>query len=98
MMEVPHLKAAYDKFHKKGFEIYAVSLDQKHENWEKAIKEKQLNWLHVSNVKYWDTQSRNDYAVNSIPANFLIECPSGKIIAKGLRGEALEKKLEELLK
>ena len=98
MMEVPHLKAAYDKFHKKGFEIYAVSLDQKRENWEKAIKEKKLNWLHVSNVKYWDTQSRNDYAVNSIPANFLIECPSGKIIAKGLRGEALEKKLEELLK
>ena len=73
MMEVPHLKAAYDKYHKKGFEIYAVSLDQKKENWEKAIKDKKMNWLHVSNVKYWDTPSRNDYAVNSIPANFLID-------------------------
>lgn len=98
MMEVPHLKAAYDKYNKKGFEIYAVSLDQKRENWEKAIKEKKLDWLHVSNVKYWDTPSRNDYAVNSIPANFLIDCSNGKIVAKGLRGEALEEKLAELLK
>ena len=98
MMEVPHLKATYDKYNKKGFEIYAVSLDRAKENWEKAIKEKKLNWIHVSNVKYWDTPSRNDYAVNSIPANFLIECATGKIIATGLRGEALEKKIEELLK
>ena len=98
MMEVPHLKAAYDKYHKKGFEIYAVSLDQKKENWEKAIKDKKMNWLHVSNVKYWDAQSRNDYAVNSIPANFLIDCSTGKIVAKGLRGAALEEKLAELLK
>ena len=98
MMEVPHLKATYDKYNKKGFEIYAVSLDREKANWEKAIKEKKLNWIHVSNVKYWDTPSRNDYAVNSIPANFLIECPSGKIIATSLRGEALEKKIEELLK
>ena len=98
MMEVPHLKTAYDKYHKKGFEIYAVSLDQNRENWEKAIKDKKMNWLHVSNVKYWDTQSRNDYAVNSIPANFLIDCSTGKIVAKGLRGAALEEKLAELLK
>ena len=98
MMEVPHLKAAYDKYHKKGFEIYAVSLDQKKENWEKAINDKKMNWLHVSNVKYWDTPSRNDYAVNSIPANFLIDCSTGKIVAKGLRGAALEEKLAELLK
>ena len=98
MMEVPHLKATYDKYNKKGFEIYAVSLDRDRANWEKAIKEKKLNWVHVSIVKFWDTPSRNSYAVNSIPANFLIECATGKIIATGLRGEALEKKIEELLK
>ena len=98
MGEVPHLLETYAAYHGKGFEIYGVSLDAKDESWREAIAEHKMDWVHVSNVKYWDTQSRNDYAVNSIPANFLIECPSGKIIAKGLRGEALEKKLEELLK
>ncbi|MBR5877590.1 MAG: thioredoxin family protein, partial [Alistipes sp.] len=96
--EVPHLKAAYDKFHKKGFEIYGASFDRAREPWVKAIEEKKMNWIHVSAIKYWDNQGRHDYAVNSIPANFLIECATGKIIATQLRGEELEKKLEELLK
>ena len=98
MAEVPHLKAAYDKFHKKGFEIYGASFDRAREPWVKAIEEKKMNWIHVSAIKYWDNQGRHDYAVNSIPANFLIECATGKIIATQLRGEELEKKLEELLK
>ena len=98
MAEVPHLKAAYDKFHKKGFEIYGASFDRAREPWVKAIEEKKMDWIHVSAIKYWDNQARHDYAVNSIPANFLIECATGKIIATQLRGEELEKKLEELLK
>lgn len=98
MREVPHLKAAYDKYHKKGFEIYGVSFDRDREPWLKAIDEKSLNWLHVSAVNYWDNKARHDYAVNSIPANFLVDCSTGKIIATQLRGEEVEKKMEELLK
>jgi hypothetical protein len=98
MREVPHLKAAYDKYHKKGFEIYGVSFDRDREPWLKAIKDKDLNWLHVSAVNYWDNKARHDYAVNSIPANFLVDCSTGKIIATQLRGEEVEKKMEELLK
>lgn len=98
MAEVPHLKAAYDKFHKKGFEIYGASFDRAREPWVKAIEDKKMDWVHVSAIKYWDNQARYDYAVNSIPANFLIDCSTGKIIATQLRGENLEKKLEELLK
>lgn len=98
MREVPHLKAAYDKYHKKGFEIYGVSFDRDREPWLKAINEKGLNWLHVSAVNYWDNKARHDYAVNSIPANFLVDCSTGKIIATQLRGEEVEKKMEELLK
>ena len=98
MREVPHLKAAYDKYHKKGFEIYGVSFDRAREPWLKAIDEKGLNWLHVSAVNYWDNKARHDYAVNSIPANFLVDCSTGKIIATQLRGEEVEKKMEELLK
>lgn len=98
MREVPHLKAAYDKYHKKGFEIYGVSFDRDREPWLKAIDEKGLNWLHVSAVNYWDNKARHNYAVNSIPANFLVDCSTGKIIATQLRGEEVEKKMEELLK
>ncbi len=98
MAEVPHLKSTYEAYHKKGFEIYGVSFDRAREPWLKAIEEKQMNWVHVSALKMWDNQARNDYAVNSIPANFLIDCATGEIIATQLRGEELEKKIAELLK
>ena len=96
--EVPYLIETYKAFHKKGFEIYGVSFDRSEEAWLKAIKEKELDWLHVSALKMWDNQARNDYAVNSIPANFLIDCSTGEIIATGLRGEEVKAKMEELLK
>ena len=98
MAEVPHLTATYEKFHKKGFEIYGVSFDRAREPWLKAIEEKKLSWIHVSALKMWDNQARQDYAVNSIPANFLIDCATGDIIATQLRGEELEAKIAELLK
>lgn len=98
MAEVPHLKATYDAYHKKGFEIYGVSFDRAREPWLKAVEEKQMDWVHVSALKMWDNQARQDYAVNSIPANYLIDCSTGEIIATQLRGEDLEKKIAELLK
>ena len=98
MGEIPHLKEAYKTFHKKGFEIYGASFDRAREPWLKAVEEKEMNWIHVSALKMWDNQARHDYAVNSIPANFLIDCSTGEIIATQLRGEDVIKKLEELLK
>lgn len=98
MQEVPYLIETYKAFHDKGFEIYGVSFDRTEEAWLNAIKEKELAWLHVSAVKAWDNQARADYAVNSIPANFLIDCATGQIIATGLRGEEVKAKMEELLK
>ena len=98
MQEVPYLIETYKAFHDKGFEIYGVSFDRTEEAWLKAIKEKELNWLHVSALKAWENQARADYAVNSIPANFLIDCATGQIIATALRGEEVKAKIEELLK
>ena len=98
MGEIPHLKEAYNTFHKKGFEIYGASFDRAREPWLKAVEKKEMNWIHVSALKMWDNQARHDYAVNSIPANFLIDCSTGEIIATQLRGEEVIKKLEELLK
>jgi thiol-disulfide isomerase/thioredoxin len=98
MREVPYLVDAYKQYHSKGFEIYGVSFDRAREPWLKAIEEKDLDWLHVSAVNYWDNKARHDYAVNSIPANFLVDCSTGQIIAKGLRGEQVVEKMGELLK
>ena len=98
MREVPYLVETYKNYHKKGFEIFGVSFDRTKEAWVKAIEEKKLTWPHVSSVKYWDNQARHDYAVNSIPANFLVDCSTGEIIATALRGEQLQAKIEELLK
>lgn len=98
MQEVPYLIETYQAFHDKGFEIYGVSFDREEKAWLDAIKDNKLNWLHVSALKAWENQARADYAVNSIPANFLIDCSTGEIIATGLRGEEVKAKIEELLK
>ena len=97
MGEVPFLVDTYAKYHGKGFEIYGVSFDNDRDAWLKAVADKKMTWVHVSDVKGWDNQARHDYAVSGIPANFLVDCSTGKIIATNLRGEELQKKIAELL-
>lgn len=96
--EFPHLRKAYENFKGKNFEILGVSLDRpdSKEKWIKMIKEENLVWKQVSDLKWWYSDAAFLYNVNSAPANFLVD-PSGKIIAKNLRGEDLEKKLAEVL-
>ena len=98
MQEVPYLTETYAKYKDKGFQILGVSLDLKRENWLGAIEKHGMNWIHVSDLKYWENEVARQYGVNSIPSNFLVECSTGTIIATGLRGKNLEKKIEELLK
>jgi peroxiredoxin len=95
--ENPNVVKAYAKYHEKGFEILGVSLDQKKEAWIKAIADDQLTWKHVSDLKYWNNEVGALYAVRAVPQNFLLD-PTGKIIAKNLRSEALEAKLAEIFK
>ncbi len=97
MGEVPYLKAAYAEYHCKGFEIYGVSYDTARENWVNCVAENEMAWIHVSELNRFNTQAGRDYAVNSIPSNFLISCADGTIVARNLRGEALAEKLAELL-
>ena len=93
MGEMPHLKEAYAEYHSKGFEIYGVSLDQNRDAWVKFATT--LPWVNV--LQQSDSQPSEDYAVNSIPSNFLIG-PDGTIIAKNLRGSMLIEKLSEIIK
>ena len=98
MGEMPYLKEAYKLYHKKGFEIYGVSFDAKHEAWQGAIEKQAMKWVNVSTLERFDNPAAEDYAVESIPTNYLIDCSNGVIIAKNLRGEAVLEKLAELLK
>ena len=94
--ENPNVVKAYNQYKDKGFTILGVSLDQKKEPWLKAIEKDQLTWSHVSDLKYWQNEVAVQYGINSIPASYLLD-PNGKIIGKNLRGEALAKKLAELM-
>jgi len=95
--ENPNLVKAYAKYHDKGFEIIGVSLDDKKENWLKAIDADKLVWLHASDLKGWKSDLAAEYGIRSIPTSFLVDA-EGKIIGKDLRGDLLEKKLASIFK
>jgi peroxiredoxin len=95
-MENPNVVQVYNKYKNKGFDILSVSLDKTKEAWLKAIEEDGLRWNHVSDLGFWQSAIVPVYNINSIPMTFLVD-PNGIIIAKNLRGEALENKLAELL-
>ena len=94
--ENPNVVKVYTEFHKKGFDVFGVSLDQKKEDWVKAIADDKLIWTHVSDLQYWNNAAAKMYAVYSIPANFFLD-ETGTIIARNLRGEALYNKVNEVL-
>jgi peroxiredoxin len=95
--ENPNVVKAFNIYKSKNFTILSVSLDRpgKKENWLKAIHKDGLTWNHVSDLKFWDNDAAKLYGIQAIPQNLLID-PSGKIIAKDLFGDALEKKLGEI--
>ena len=95
--EIPHLKAAYEKFASKGFEIIGVSLDDKKEAWLKGIKSLGITWPQISDLKGWKSEGATVYGIRAIPTTLLVD-PNGMIIGKTLRGEQVEKKLNEILK
>jgi peroxiredoxin len=95
-MENPNVVDTYKKFKDKNFTVLGVSLDKAKEPWVKAIKDDGLAWTQVSDLKYWYNEVAVKYHIQSIPQNYLID-PSGKIVARNLRGPDLQAKLCELL-
>jgi peroxiredoxin len=95
--ENPNVVKAYDQYKNKNFTILSVSLDRpgKKDAWLAAIKADGLEWTQVSDLKFWDNEVAKQYGIRSIPQNYLID-PSGKIIAKNLRGDELNKELATL--
>ncbi|KKN11286.1 hypothetical protein LCGC14_1028080 [marine sediment metagenome] len=94
--ENPNVLRVYEKYHDKGLNILGVSLDRTAEAWKNAIEADGLIWQHVSHVAYFNDPIAKLYNVDAIPAAFLLD-ENGVIIAKNLRGQALEEKVAELL-
>lgn len=94
--EMPNVVKAYAKFKTKGFEIFGVSLDDNKDRWVEAIAKDGITWPQVSDLKKWDGDVVRNYNITGIPFTVLLD-KEGKIIAKNLRGEELEKKLAEVL-
>jgi peroxiredoxin len=96
-MENPKVLAVFSKFKGKGFRIIGVSLDKPGSKgkWLDAIHKDGLVWTQVSDLQFWDNAVAKAYNINRIPQNFLVD-PNGRIVARSLRGEDLEKKLEEI--
>ena len=94
--ENPNVVSNFEKYKSKNFTVLGVSLDQAKPAWINAIKMDALNWTQLSDLKGWKNDVAAQFRITSIPQNFLIG-PDGKIIAKNLRGEALGRKLDELL-
>jgi peroxiredoxin len=94
--ENPNVVKVYNEFNKKGFDVFGVSLDQRKDDWVKAITDDKLTWTHVSDLQYWNNAAVKLYAVAFIPANFLLD-ENGMIIGRNLSGEELYNKVKEVL-
>ncbi len=96
--ENPNVVRVYKQYHDKGLNIISVSLDKAGQKarWIKAIEDDNMNWHHISNLKGWNEPIAKMYSVRSIPATFLLD-EKGNIIAKNLRGNALDAKIASLL-
>lgn len=100
--ENPTIVKAYEKYKSEnfkggdGFTVFSVSLDRTKAAWEKAIKDDNLTWpYHISDLNFWNSKHAAIYGVRTIPSNYLID-ENGIIVARQLRGPALEATLEKL--
>jgi len=94
--ELPNVLKTYEKYQAKGFEIIGISLDDSKDALDKFIKDKGVSWVQFFDGKGWGNKLAAQYGVNSIPATYLLD-GQGKILAKNLRGEALEAEVAKQL-
>ncbi|MDR2805779.1 MAG: TlpA family protein disulfide reductase, partial [Dysgonamonadaceae bacterium] len=94
--EMPALVELYNTYKDKNFEIVGYSLDETADDWKKGIEELHITWPQLSDCVKWKSIPVQTYDIHGIPNTVLID-PQGIIIAKGLRGEKLAEKLQELL-
>ena len=87
--EMPNLVNTYNKYKQQGLDIIGVSLDEDKEQWENAVKEMNMTWIQLSDLKGWDNGAARKYGIQAIPFTIIVD-NKGNVLNSGLRGEALE--------
>lgn len=95
--ENPNVLKAYEQYKEKGFTVVGISLDDKAENWKKAVLDDKMPWEQLSDLKGFKNEVSTYFGIQAIPSTLLIN-PEGVIIAKDLRGKALQQKLDAIFK
>ncbi len=93
--EMPNVKADYEKYHPKGFEVVGVSLDRSQQAWEQGVRDLGIRWPQMSDLKYWQSEAAALYNIRAIPATILF-APDGTVVKANLRGAELSNKLKEI--
>jgi peroxiredoxin len=93
MLAVPRLKKLYDKFERQTLEMVGVSLDDEREKWLNAIKNNDMNWIQISDLKMWESVAAKTYSVDTIPMTILID-KTGKIVGRDLNIAEIEKHID----
>jgi peroxiredoxin len=94
--ELPNVLKTYETHHGKGFEIIGISLDQDEKKLTTFTQQKNMPWQQYFDGQGWTNKLASRYGVSSIPATYLLD-GDGKILAKNLRGEALEQAVAKAL-
>lgn len=94
--ENPNLVKAWNKFRTNNFQVIGVSLDRNRADWVQGIQEDGLDWIHISDLQYFNSEAAKSYNISAIPFSVLID-PKGVIVAKNLRGAELHATLEKYL-
>ncbi len=96
-IENRHYRELHARYHDRGFEILAVSVDTRASDWKSAIAKDQANWLQISDLEGWKSPLAGSWNVSALPANFLLD-RDGRILAKGLRGRPLEEAIDQAMR
>jgi thiol-disulfide isomerase/thioredoxin len=95
--EAPNVKKAFEKYKDKDFTILSYSLDNDKKLWTKAIADDKMDWINISDLLGYQSAAAGTYVVTEIPSNFLLD-KEGRIVAKNIRGDALLKRLSQLIR
>ena len=94
--EIPALKELYRRYHAGNFAILGISVDANRDSWVKALQQERMPWKQVSDLVGLVGTTAKLYYIDGVPQNVLVG-PTGVIIARNLCGEALDRKIAELM-
>ena len=89
--EIPHLRHVYDAYGKgkDAFNMISVSIDDKEKDWKQALKEENMKWTQLCDLKGWKGEVINKYKIQGVPFCLILD-KEGRIIDHGVRGSELD--------